>query len=178
VKKICFILVCIALCLTSCAKEQTIRLEEKFDDAINEADFIWDGAPKYIPKILTENEDFQLKVSFDESSEQKGLHYSPAEGNSTMSVGDYKIVSSSVFYGISNEEIDSFRNIGHVINHTKDGVEWYFAANVIEGFLNVSLMFLPDKDTACYAIINVENETELTEELIQKIMDDFSCVSF
>jgi hypothetical protein len=160
--------------------EQIGWLESQFDAAAESADFQWDDTPKYIPKILAVNGAIRMVVSYDPTTNQKGLQFGPLTGE-TLTIENYKFNGSfcSVFYGISDAELDLFRNLEHVQKYKKDDVIWYFAAGVAyNNALNISLMFMLETDTACFMIANAENETELTDDLMQKITNDFSCVVF
>lgn len=148
---------------------------------MKEEDFLWGDAPKYIPSVLVENDGFLMKASFDAMSKQKGLHFDLAPGDSSLSIGNYVFKNnfSSIYYGISNTELDLFRNAEQVRWYTKNGLEgWFSAFGSMGSGINITLMFLLDEDTACFVMVDMPNESELTDELMQKMIDDFSCISF
>jgi len=191
-KRFCAMLVCVTLLFSfaGCAKSpqagltkgQQVRLDDLFDAAMEEQGVQWDHTPRYIPNIFVENEEFRFKISVDQMNTKKSIQLDLASRElGTFSINDYHFRNNfcSVFYGISEEETNSFKDVDGVQKYVKNDTEWYFASlHYLESGLNINLMFLIDEDIACFAMVDLPNETELTDELAYRIMDDFSCVSF
>ena len=191
-KKIFSVLICIVLFLplACCAghsqskltEEQLMRLENLFDTALEEADVQWGDALRYIPKIFAENEDFRFKVSSDPESKQKGLHLDLASREfGTFSIGNYQFRNNfcSIFYGTSNEALGFYKSAEHVKRYKENGTEWYFSSSNFEGLkLSVLLVYMPDEASTCYVMVDLPNESEFTNKLARKMIEDFSCILF
>ena len=196
-KKLCLILVCISVLLplaccanpsqesvpeqSTLAEGQQKRLDVLFDAAIEATDFQWDDTPKYIPNILSDNENFWIKVGLDSETKQKGLHFDLAPEKSSLPIGDYQFRPNfiSVFYGTDSERLNYFRNTERFKKYERNGLEWFFSALYLEGTgLHVNLRYMIDENTICYVMVDLPNETELTDDLAYKMMNDFSCTTF
>jgi len=194
-KKFYSVLVCIAflLSLACCAKptqeyappalteEQALRLEGLFNEALEEYDFDWGDTPRHIPAIFADNEDFRFKVGIDPETNVKGLNMDLSSrefGN--FSIGDYQFRNNfcSMFYG-PNELPDLYRDSSQFKRYEANGMEWYFSTYYVEGYmLHVLIRYDVDENITCNIMVDFPNETELTDELAQKMIADFTCVSF
>jgi hypothetical protein len=191
-RKLFFLLICVTtlLSLTCCTNstssssrvkltdEQRQLLEDDFSVAMEEADFDWGDTPRHIPSLLAENNVFHLRMNNGPDPTLKALHFGPAPGEAALSIDNYEIKSASIFYGRSDTENDVFKSLPGVQKHIKNGVEWYFVSGTIESNLHVSWMCLLGEDSVFMSLVDISNETELTDKLAEKIMDDFLCIEF
>jgi hypothetical protein len=190
-RKICVALICLIVSLTfaSCATnapvhpttDQIKQLDVRFNEALSNSGLSWDATPKYIPELLLTNKQIRIQVAIDPATGQKSIHYSPEPGETSLTIGDYYLPGSfcAIFFGNSNDIIEKFTSIDSIVRQKSGGVEYYFVDGP-EGPLGigVTMMFSPAQNTICFIILNIANESKLTEKLIEKLIDDFSCIEF